>query len=175
MTHELDSANAVAREGADVRLSREDHTRQKKKSIDGYVRWGPDDPGTGTEIKTLVGATNTSRAIQRGILKGATQLSDEMGETAGVANGQVVVDARNSHPTDDEVMHACQRTVGRANTHGQVLPRQVVIIMSDDAICAFRPHPTSAEGKSTYAAPDSGSVRLAVRGDQDWNSLWRRP
>ncbi len=68
--HEIDAASVLAREGADVRLVREDHTQQDRKSIDAYVRWHRADHGTGTEFKSLISANNVSRATKRAMLDG---------------------------------------------------------------------------------------------------------
>jgi hypothetical protein len=153
--HETAAAEALAREGADVRLTREDHTQHSRKSIDAYVRWDRDDVGTGTELKSLVGARDPSRAMKDGMLRGGKQLSNTVGTTKGVAAGQVLIDGRQHGPTRDEALHACQRAVGEANAHGRVLPGRVLVVLGDDSLCVFRPAATvDAGGRVSYARPD---------------------
>jgi hypothetical protein len=173
--HEMNAANVLAREGADVRLVREDHTQQDRKSIDAYVRWHRADHGTGTEFKSLISANNVSRATKRAMLDGATQLSQRMGRADSVARGQVLVDARHRNLSVDGALQACRSAVGQANAHGQVLPAKVVMVLSDDAVCMFHPRVVAdASGNTRYERPDESSFRHATRDDNDWNDLWRQ-
>jgi hypothetical protein len=173
--HEIDAASVLAREGADVRLVREDHTQQDRKSIDAYLRWHGADHGTGTEFKSLISANNISRATKRAMLDGAAQLSQRMGRTEGVARGQVLIDARHRDLSVDGALQACRSAVGQANAHGQVLPAKVVMVLSDDTVCMFRPQAVAAGGGTTrYARPDESSFRHVTRDDRDWNDLWRQ-
>jgi hypothetical protein len=173
-THERDAADVLAREGADVRLAREDHSQGGKK-IDAYTRWEHDDPGVGTELKSVVEATNVARTMKRDMLAGARQLSATQGRSGGMAGGQVLIDARNHRPSSDDALQACRSAVGQANAHGQILPQRTIVVLNDHEMCVFRPRLQAGEdGTTSYARPDPTSFRHVSRGDADWHDTWRR-
>jgi hypothetical protein len=172
--HERDAAAVIASEGADVRLCAEDHSRHRQTSIDAWVRWDPDDVGTGTELKSVLTATNTSNAMKRDMLKAGKQLDGQLGHAHGTARGQSLIDARPQQPTADQTLQACRGAVGQANAHGQMLAARTLIVLDNDTVCVFEPRTVdSTDGRTVYMRPDERSFRTVRRDDQQWASIWR--
>lgn len=181
--HERDAAQILGREGADVRLGWEDHSRHGQQSIDAYVRWNPQDPGTGTELKSIIKAKDPRSRIQRDTLDGGKQLRNQCGTTGGLANGHVVIDGSADRRDIDgarrtviesDAMRAFGGAVGVANKYGQTLPTRVTVVLGDGSICVFRPREVlRSDGGRTYARPDSDTCRRVMRHDRNWAQEWR--
>lgn len=172
--HEREAAAVMAREGADVRLCVEDHARYRQTSIDAWVRWHDQDPGTGTELKSVLNATNAGRAVKRDMLTAAKQLDGQIGHADGVARGQVLIDARTQQLTSEQTLESVRGAVGQANAHGQIMAARTLIAVDNDTVCVFEPRTVDdAGGRTVYAQPDAASFRTVRRDDPGWASVWR--
>ena len=114
-------ADWLAAHGADVRSRPADHTVHKKKNPDSIVRYGPTDPGTVTEFKTLERAS--SSAVKDRLFKAGKQLSEE--------GGAAIIDGRQAGLTREIAEQGWLRTLGQAKATGQAVPSQVVILLKD--------------------------------------------
>jgi len=119
-------ADLLTAEGKHVQVLPEDHTVQRRKSVDFLVREGRDDPGVISELKTL--RSPSSSAVQRNILEAGGQL-DQYKDRYGP--GRAVIDGRGVGLTADDADRGFRRAVGQARDHGQPLPPSIRIILGD--------------------------------------------
>jgi uncharacterized membrane protein YphA (DoxX/SURF4 family) len=119
-------ADLLTAEGKHVQALPEDHTVQRRKSVDFLVREGPDDPGVISELKTL--HSPSSSAVQRNILDAGGQL-DQYKDRYGP--GRAVIDGRAAGLTADDADRGFRRAVGQARDHGQPMPPSIRIILGD--------------------------------------------
>jgi hypothetical protein len=119
-------ADLLTAEGKHVQVLPEDHTVQRRKSVDFLVREGPKDPGVISELKTL--RSSSSSAVQRNILEAGGQL-DQYKDRYGP--GRAVIDGRAAGLTADDADRGFRRAVGQARDHGQPMPPSIRIILGD--------------------------------------------
>ena len=113
-------------EGKHVQALPEDHTVQRRKSVDFLVRERPDDPGVISELKTL--HSPSSSAVQRNILEAGGQL-DQYKDRYGP--GRAIIDGRGIGLTAGEADRGFRRAVEEARDHGQPMPPSIRIILGD--------------------------------------------
>jgi hypothetical protein len=119
-------ADLLTAEGKHVQVLAEDHTVQRRKSVDFLVREGPKDPGVISELKTL--HSPSSSAVQRNILEAGGQLDQYK---ASYGPGRAVIDGRGVGLTADDADRGLRRAVGQARDHGQPMPPSIRIILGD--------------------------------------------
>jgi hypothetical protein len=119
-------ADLLVAEGKHVQALPEDHTVQRRKSVDFLVRERPDDPGVISELKTL--HSPSSSAVQRNILEAGGQL-DQYKDRYGP--GRAIIDGRGIGLTAGEADRGFRRAVGQAREHGQPMPPSIRIILGD--------------------------------------------
>ncbi|MFJ4675492.1 hypothetical protein [Kitasatospora sp. NPDC088783] len=126
---ELAIAELLAERGARVDARPADHGAEGKNP-DTVVRKGPDEPGVVTEFKTVTGNQN---ALKQEIRLGSKQVAE--------ADGEVVVDVRESSITREEADRAYRRAAGQRSDDPEKpatrIAKAVHIILGDDEIVSY--------------------------------------
>lgn len=174
--HELEAAGLLGAEGSDVRLTFEDHSGYRIKSIDAWVRGSPEDLGTPTELKTLRKTTDLSVNTVGNLLKAARQIAKATNTPGVIIGGHALIDGRSLGLGEKDARSAWAKAVEQANRYGKRLPTKTTMVLHDGSILVCRPTaPTAAGDERRVLSPSEAPPRHLTPDDPAWATEWRTP